>query len=115
MKFRQIKRFFGETGEQAAKWLRDELNSLLRELYVGLEGLSFADNFKSYEWSGTLGLSETKQIPHPFGKLPSGYIIFRQVGNAVVDASETLWTTQVAYLRNNSSTDTVEVTVIFFA
>lgn len=115
MKFREYKRFAGKTLSDMLSWIIGDLNSVMRELYIGLSGLTFGENFKSYTWTGTLSTSETLQIPHPFGKVPSGYVIFKQVGNAVVDASTTAWTNEVVYLRNNSASNTVELTVIFFA
>jgi hypothetical protein len=114
MRFREFKRFIGDTFEQTQHWLVTELNSVMRELYIGLRALKFEENFKSFTWTGSLAASEVRQIPHPFGKAPSGYVIFKQVGDAVVDASTSEWTSEVVYLRNNSGSNSVTVTVIFF-
>lgn len=115
MKFRDFKRFGGGSVEAVAAWVKDELNSVMRELFIGLGKLRFQDNFRNYEWSGTLLPTEERQISHPFKEMPAGYMIFKQVGNAIVDAGVTPWTNQYVYLRNNSATDSVDVTVIFFA
>lgn len=115
MKFRELKRFTGETLEDVVSWLINSLNSLLRELYIGLTSLDLQENFGSYLWTGTLATSEVRQIPHPFKKIPRGYIIHKQVGNALVDASTSEWDKDFVYLRNNSGANTVTLTVLFFA
>lgn len=115
MKFREFKRFSGAVLTDIITWLKSELNSAMRELYIGLHGLDFRENFRSFTWTGTLAASETRQIPHPFGAEPSGMLIFKQVGNGLIDASATKWTNDVVYLRNNSASNSVELTVIFFA
>ncbi len=115
MKFKAIKRFADETSEKAISWITTELNACLRELFIGLSKLTFAENFVTYSWSGTLAINEVLQISHPFKQIPSGYIIYKQVGDAVVDASTTEWTSEVLYLRNNSGTNAVTLTVVFFS
>lgn len=113
MKFRDFKRFDGSTLEAALSWLKNELNSVMRELFIGLNKLRFQDNFGSFEWAGILEATQELQIPHPFKETPTGYIIYKQVGNGVIDAGITGWTNQFVYLRNHGLVD-VEVTVIFF-
>lgn len=99
--------------DDVVSWLYDELNSALRELYIGLNGLTFEENFQSYPWEGTLTANEVRQITHPLRSVPRGYIIFKQIGNAVIDASTTAWDNDVVYLRNNSA-NSIELKVIFF-
>ncbi len=113
MKFRELKRFLGEKPEEAISWIRNELNSLLRELYIGLGNLKFQDNFKTFRWEGTIAAGVTTQIVHPFKVVPSGWLNLKQVGNGVVDASTSEWTTEVVYLRNNGASS-VTLTAIFF-
>ncbi len=114
MKFKGFKRFIGKSLEDISSWLQNELNSVMRELYIGLNSLTFSENFTSYTWQGTLSASEEKKISHPLGVVPAGYLIFKQIGNAIVDAGTTPWTNKVLYLRNNSGSNSVELTVIIF-
>ncbi len=113
MKFKPIKRFADATIEKTIEWIRTELNACLRELFIGLYNLTFQDNFNSFTWTGALTTGQELQIPHTFKKIPSGYIIYKQVGNGVVDAGTTAWTNEVVYLRNNGAV-TVTLTVVFF-
>ena len=115
MKFRDFKRFDGKALEDVLSWVKNELNSVMRELFIGLGKLRFEDNFESFRWEGVLAVGEELQIVHPFRETPSGYIIYKQVGDGVVDAGVTPWTNQVVYLRNNSLVNSVRITVIFFA
>jgi hypothetical protein len=114
MKFRPIKRLADKEPNKVIEWIKNELNGVLRELFIGLDNLSFADNFETFLWEGSLAVNEVKQIVHPFRQAPSGYIIYKQIGNAVVDASTTDWTNEVVYLRNNSGANAVSLKVIFF-
>ena len=114
MRFRPVKRFIGGELPSVVSWLKDELNSALRELYIGLAGLRFTENFRCYEWEGILSASEERQISHPLGVTPAGYLIFKQVGNGLIDAGATDWTPQVVYLRNHSASNAVTVKVLFF-
>lgn len=114
MRFRDFKRFAGRSLEDVIEWVQNELNSVMRELFIGLSKLRLQDNFNSYSVELTLQPTEVRQISHPFREIPSGYIIFKQVGDGVIDASETSWTNEVVYLRNNSASNVVTVTAIFF-
>lgn len=114
MKFRDFKRFSsGKTLESILSWIEDELNSVMRELFIGLNKLRFQENFKSFEVTVTLNATEERQISHPFKETPTGYIIYKQRGNGVIDAGVTEWTNQVVYLRNNGAVE-VTVTAVFF-
>lgn len=114
MKFRGFKRFAGKGLNEVIDWIQNELNSVMGEVFIGFSKLRFQDNFTSYEVSLTLAPTEERQISHPFREIPSGYIIFKQVGDGVIDAGLTPWTTEVVYIRNNSAVNSVVVTVIFF-
>lgn len=113
MRFRDFKRFAGKTLEQLISWVEDELNSVMRELFIGLSKLRFQENFRSFEVTVTLVATEERQISHPFKEVPTGYIIYKQVGNGVIDAGATAWTNEVVYLRNHGAVE-VTVTAIFF-
>ena len=115
MRFRDFKRFGGKTLEDITSWINDELNSVMREVFIGLNRLRFQENFDSFEVEVTLLPTEERQISHPFREMPTGYIIYKQVGNGVIDAGVTPWTNQVVYLRNNSASENVTVKAIFFA
>ncbi len=110
MKFRPVKRFTGDP----AGWLGNELNSALRELYIGLANLTFGENFKSFTWTGTIAAGVDLQIVHPFQRIPTGYSVHKQVGNGLITAGPTAWTSEVVYLTNNGAVS-VDATVIFFA
>ena len=88
--------------------------ALLKELSVGLRDLTFSDNFKSFEWSGTLDASVTNYpIRHSLTGAPTKYIIVHQTGNAVITAGSTAWDSNFVYMTNNTATAAV-VTIIFF-
>lgn len=115
MKFRDFKRFSGSSLGDLVSWVQNELNSIMRELFIGLNNLKFRDNFQSYEIVLTLTAGEERQIAHPLKVIPSGYLILKQQGDAVIDAGITSWTNEVVYLRNNSGTNSATIRAIFFA
>ena len=113
MKFRDFKRFDGRAADEIIKWVRDELNSVMRELFIGLNKLKFGDNFQSFLWEGTIAAGQQIQISHPFREAPTGYIIYRQVGNGVIDAGTSEWTNEVLYLRNNGAASVTAKVYVF--
>ena len=87
---------------------------LLKELAVGLRDITFGDNFKSFEWSGTItGSVSNYAIRHSLTNTPSKYIIVHQTGNTIVTAGSTQWTENYVYMTNNTANDAV-LTIIFF-
>lgn len=89
-------------------------HNLVKELALGLRDITFTDNFRSFEWSGTLSASVTNYpIKHSLTVTPTKYIIVHQTGNAVITAGSTAWDSNFVYMTNNTATDAV-VTIIFF-
>ena len=88
---------------------------LIQELSVGLDNISFEDNFKSF-------LAENIEIRagqvatlgnHLREGLPTKYIIVDQIGASLVTRSEdNPWTTSFLYLKNTGSED-VTISVLF--
>lgn len=91
-----------------------DLKTLIKDLSLGLRDLNFTDNFKTFEWTGTLTASVTDyQIRHSLTIIPTKYIIVHQTGNAFITAGSTAWDSNFVYMTNNTATDAV-VTIIFF-
>lgn len=88
--------------------LRKALDILLRDL-------TFADNFKSFQITNKVIAANTEEkYRNELTTIPSGYIIIKQTGNALVTAGDTAWDSNFVYLKNHDSTNSATVTVIFF-
>lgn len=101
------------------KYIEVDLWSWLKDFATGILKISFKENFQSF-------LVENLSIPagtevsiynqfrnfYP-GTIPSGRIITRQQGEAVILDGLTEWTANHVYLRNPSANDAV-ISVLFF-
>ncbi len=91
-----------------------DFKSLVKELTNGLRSLDFTNNFKSFEWTGTIAATTELKIRNELTQKPTKYIILYQTGNALITASDTtLWDNNFVYLKNNSATTSATVTVQF--
>lgn len=116
MKFKEIQRFVGGTTKDILRFIRQELQSNLKNLYVGLNKLNFTDNFDGFVYEGTIAAATTVTITNPLGQIPFHRVILRleakSAGTIAIDDSETAWTSDAVYLRNQG-TASVLVRAIF--
>jgi hypothetical protein len=84
--------------------LFQSLDQLIKELRVILNGgLNFTDNFDAkildYVSHGTPDTE--KVLAHTLGKVPAGYIVYRQdkAGSLYTSTGGTTWTTTAIYLK----------------
>jgi hypothetical protein len=98
------------------KFSLDNITSLkqaLTELAVGLKRLDLINNFRSFEVEVNIPAASELSIRNQLTNIPNGYIIRKQIGNAVVTASSTPWDKNYLYMQNHSLTDNVQVKIIF--
>jgi hypothetical protein len=106
MRFREFKRFIGKTTEETAHWLTTELNSVMRELYIGLRKLNFKENFQCFEWEGEILPGEEVAIYHSLGRTPTSFITTRPVGTGLIIIGDTEPSPTVFYVKNIASSTT---------
>lgn len=92
--------------------------SWLRDLTTGLFKISFKENFQSFTVEVAILAMTEVSISNQFsnsapGIIPSGRIIIRQKGEAVVLDGDTPWTDSLVYLKNPSANNVI-ITVVFF-
>ena len=99
-----------------------ELKQLLKELGTGLSRLDLTENFQSFEveleipdqsQTTLLESSGDFKIRNQLAFIPSRMIIVKQVGNGLVTAGDTAWTSDFLYVRNNDSNETATTKIIF--
>lgn len=116
MKFFDAPKFMG-TIDDVPRYLKEKLGAGLRDLYAGLRSLSFADNFRSFTWTGDISAGSTVTITNGLTAIPSSRIVVRAIplaaGTVIIDDSLTPWSPDFVYLKNAGSA-AVRVTVIFF-
>lgn len=90
------------------------LPKLVKELGVVLKDLTFSDNFRSFQKTDLALPANTETlVRNELNVIPSGYIIIKQTGNALVTAGDTEWTLNNLYLKNHDASNAATVTVIF--
>jgi hypothetical protein len=103
VKFREFKRFAGDTFEQTHRWMVTELNSVMRELYIGLRALTFKENFACFQWEGEIQPGEEVGIKHTLGATPTSFIPVRSGGTCLLVIGDTPATPTMFYVRNIAS------------
>lgn len=95
---------------------RTTLEDLLGELRIGMRRLSFAENFYSFEWTGTIAAATEVSIQNLFrdGTIPSKWVVTDVQGSNTVVRGDTAWDGKRLYLKNVSATDDSTLTVSFF-
>ena len=88
---------------------------LVQELMLGLNRLSFKDNFNSFEVRDkTIPAGSTATFVNTLKSIPSQYIIVSQEGNSLVaKTKEKRWTTNTLHLKNYGTEDVI-ISVVFF-
>lgn len=104
--------FVGKDIKDILKFLTGELHATLKDLFVGLERLSFEDNFQSFEATVKIAVGQDLPIPNKLPVAPSKMIIISQTGNAVIKKGAKKWDGSTVSIRSYGPTD-VTVTVLF--
>ena len=117
MKFKGLRKFSGKDLPAVLKYLSVEMSVAVRDLFAGLQLLSFADNFSSFEVTATIGSGDTVTIPNRLATPNLKRLIVRQTGDGVITDGvqpngNVGWTKDFVYLKNNGAVD-VTATVIF--
>lgn len=102
------------------KYVEVNLWNWLRDLTVGLNKIDFQQNFQAFiitdvliEASTEIGIPNELNTAYP-GVIPSGRIIIRQKGDALIIDGDQPWTSTQLYLKNTSATNDATVSVLFF-
>src|ERR1700675_549860 len=101
------------------KYVEVDLWSWLKDLSLGLLRINFTENFQQFlvedltiEAGTQVSIANEFFIAYP-GKIPTGRIIVRQQGNAIIDDGDKVWTETHVYLKNVSA-NAATISVIFF-
>lgn len=87
--------------------LADIESTLKRWAILLTKGLTFDDNFKAFEWSGSIGPGEEKRITHDLGVVPSRFLVVDAIGSTTISRSATQRPTGTFFfVQNTNSTDT---------
>lgn len=95
------------------------LDDLVKKLMHGLGKLTFEDNMESFKSEDlVIPKGKTVTISNKLTFTPSKYIIVSQEGNGVVSKGVSKdtgkgWDNKFVFLKNNSTTEDVKITVIF--
>jgi len=95
---------------------RNVLLTLQRWAALLSGGLSFEDNFESYEWSGEIAAGVEKRISHPLGKIPTRFLITYADGtDQIIRGQETQANEDFFYVKNVDSTRTFSGKILILA
>lgn len=112
MKFRPVKRLADTEPNKVVEWLRTELNGILRELFIGLGFLTFADNFQSFEWEGSIVAGAEQQIVHNLKAIPTRFFVLGSSNTNAIVKGDSVATAEVFYVKNLATTSTFEGKVL---
>lgn len=116
MKFFSINNFKGSSLGDVVHYLGKDIGGSLRELFIGLNKLSFEDNFEGFLANKDIATTTTVTITNPLGAIPRYRVILQAkpitAGTVIIDDSLTDWSKEAVYLRN-MGTATARVTVFF--
>ena len=121
MKFTSFKEFRTRIGDinDIVEFLKVDLTTTLRDLAVGLNKLTFVDNFDSFKTTVTIPATKEVQIRNEIRNattgenvIPTQRIIVRSNVAEIVDG-DTEWSREQLYLKNTNATTDATVTVVF--
>lgn len=119
MKFTQFKEyrgvFNGDTLASLFNYLSNEMPAFLRELSLGLNKLSFVDNFNAFKTTITIEAGQELAIRNQLRskEIPNERIIVRgKSGIKDIVDGDTDWTSDYVYLKNLGGS-AVSLTVVF--
>lgn len=86
---------------------KDILDTL--KTWVGmLRNLSFQDNFRGYEWEGTIATGVEKKIQHDLKVIPTRFLVTDCAGIVTIVKGPTRATINFIYFTNTSTTTTFD-------
>lgn len=110
MKFKAFPTF--TKAADVAQYLSVQLASTFKDLYFGLQKLTFADNFESFEVEVTFQGNEEVPINNPRDYIPTRWLVVdRDAAGGIIRGSQG-WTANTVYLKN-AGPNTVTATIIF--
>lgn len=113
--FKEYKKTLNVSTDYISDWLATELMATIRELRVGLNKLTFEDNFDSF--TAVLEIAPLAEIPirNEFRDgFPTKWLAVRKnEGGIYVCDGDTPWDVNYLYLKNTSATLTANLTVVF--
>jgi len=112
MKFRGYRQFRGHDISYLFRYMAEEFNAALKDLFSGLRRINFQDNFEQFEVTVTMASGETANIKNSLGYPITKRIIIRQTGNGLITDGTGVWNSESVSLMNNGP-DQVTVTVLF--
>ena len=112
MRFRGFRRFIGKGHDPITKFLHGELYTSLKDLFSGLNNLTFDDNFQSFTASVKLKSGEEGRVGNQLKVAPSKMIVVRLKGHGVISEGSTGWNNAEVSVKNHGP-DTVTATILF--
>lgn len=112
MRFRGFRQFTGRDISSVIKFLSGGFHSCMKDLFAGLERLSFEDNFDSFTTSVKLKSGEEGRVGNQLKVAPSKMIVVRLKGHGVISEGSTAWNNSEVSVLNNGP-DTVTATILF--
>jgi carbon monoxide dehydrogenase subunit G len=112
MKFRGFRTFVGRGINDVLRFLNNELHTTLKDLFAGLERLTFEDNFNSFTVQVKIKSGEEITIDNKLQVAPTKRIIVRQDGLGIITDGRKPWNNEQVSLRNHGPNDTT-VTLVF--
>lgn len=91
----------------------NEVRKAMESLQQILLTLNFKDNFRGYQWEGSIAASTEISVAHRLGVVPSGYIVTYCQGGTI-QAGNAAWTNTHFTLRNISGATTAVGKVFIF-
>jgi hypothetical protein len=80
--------------------LLDTLNTWV----IQLRDLSFRDNFRGYEWAGSIEPGAEQAIPHRLKVTPTKFIVLSAKGTQAIIEGDTRHTLDFFYVKNVATT-----------
>lgn len=82
------------------------VESTLSIWLTNLKNLSFFDNFRGYEWEGSILAGETKKIAHNLKVTPTRFVVTEAKDASTIIKGAPSASPDTFYLKNASSTST---------
>ena len=91
-----------------------DLTALIRSLATGLRRLTIDENMDAFVKEDlVIEANSEVSIGNKLTTIPKHYIITSQKGNALITKGDTEWTARALYLKNNDSSNSATITVVF--
>lgn len=113
MKFRESKPFSGSAVEDLIRYVKTDLNQVLRDLFVGLSNrLTFSDNHAQFTTELTITAGSEAKVRNLLGLIPAGFIVLKNSAGMAIADGVNLWDNNFVYVRNVGGSTTT-ITIMF--